>query len=223
MKKILIILIIITGLVFSSCHEFSSTYDPYVGLLAYYSLEGDGKNYADIFNTATISNGELVEGHLGTDDPDSAYYLDGSSGTYIQCGSLGAISEANPYMAISFWFKIASEDSSSTTNCLIGKTGDEVGYSVAVFGGTISFQMYLEDGDYIGATASGSYDDDSWHLLNLKAVVDDDYTGVTMYIDKTAVASDGDDGVPTGNDSLPLYIGAEDSEDAGGCCYNRQH
>ena len=218
MKKAIIILLL-TIIFFSGCHDFTNEVDPYIGLAAFYKLEGNGVNSAG-YSNAIISNGEIVNGHLGDEDVDSAYYLDGEDGTYIQCGSLGKISEENPAMSISLWFKIESGTSLDDDDYLITKSSDiheKDGYCVDFNYDRPVFRVFL-DTSYnmeLRIQATDSYMDGEWHLLNITASVSSGVTSTAMYIDKMLIGTAYDDEIPNGSDSTPLIIGASENDNGG--------
>jgi len=203
MKKILIILIIFGSLIFAACHEFENPIDPYLGLTAYYPLEGDGKNAADVLHNASIKNAELVSGHF--DDEDSAYELSGMEGSFIDCGWVGGLSKDNademPAVSVSFWFK-RTNNSLAASNNLLGKWDDiaDDGYYVDFDNNSPRFEVELKDTSReLSIPASMSYQDGNWHhmVICIYETYDEDgdfqITSSSLYIDGTLVGSDSDD------------------------------
>ena len=214
MKKI-IILFILAIILFTGCHEFTNPVDPYMGLVAYYPLEGNGNNSADVINNASIKSAELSAGHF--DDVDSAYTLSGSE-SYIDCGLIGELSLENTQMSISLWFK-QSEAQTNTDN-MIGRWADGagVGYYVDFNNNMPRFELEVENTSTdLSVSASRSYQDSQWHHLVITGYVfmvgSTEWTEIQMYIDGVLIGSDSTDNEPESNAFSPLLIGALNPND----------
>lgn len=217
MKKILIIMLISGSLIFTACHEFENPIDPYLGLVAYYPLEGDGKNAADVLYNASIKTAELIPGHF--DDEDSAYELSGEEGSFIDCGWVGGLSKDNeaemPEVSVSFWFKRSSGTLTASNN-LLGKWDDGAndGYYVDFDENRPRFEVELKDTSReLSIPASVSYQDGNWHhmVLSIYETYDEDgdfqNTSIRLHINGTLVGSDSDDEKAAINDLSSLRFG----------------
>ena len=214
MKKI-IILIILTIITFSGCHDFTNQFDPFCNVTAFYPLEGDGENRAGIFNNSIMNNVEFIEGHFG--DEESACELNGYS-SYINCGLVGGLSDIinnQSSFSISLWFYRVDRNEEAGNN-MLGKYNDasNYGYWVDLNNNCPRFEV---DQDGMSADlvvqSTTTYADYEWHNLVIagRELYDDAgehlSSEIRMFIDGVLIGTDSGEyplKVPT---LSPLVIG----------------
>ena len=164
-RIIQVLLIITLLLLIFSCHEYTNPVDPYNGLVAYYTFDGNAENSVDGFNNGTMSDGVTVtadrNGNAG-----GALEFDGED-TYVQVPDSNAL-RIQDELTLSAWVYLNSRDwdYARIVTKEYGYSRPYVSYGLMADhdgSGRFGFHMCNEDDDIIYIQADETHSTNQWY------------------------------------------------------------